>query len=214
MLKSSYKQGIYIDKNGVNLLKKCSPWTVKIFRIISIPFARLLSKTNIHPNVITLLTIPFACTAAFFFFKNMLVYGAFFFFISFLLDCTDGDLARFTNKKSDFGGKLDRYTDKINNFAMYFGLWYSQYYQTGFGIAGGSIFAAHYLLMFFGTLFILNYKYKTVFKSVMSYYMPIDQSIIALFVLPILGLFFYLFPILVITQFISHIVLVIKQKRR
>lgn len=207
-------KSLYFDQVGKNLLKTRESWSLKIFRIFAIPSAKLLAKTSIHPNIITVLTIPFAFIAAFFFFKDMLIYGAFFFFISFLLDCTDGALARFTGKTSEFGGKLDRYTDKINNFAMYFGLWYSQYYLTDYAFIGGCIFAMHYLILLFGSLFINSYKYKTISKSVYSYYTPLDEAFLSFMVLPIFGVFFYVFPILIILQFTSHIALFIRQNQK
>jgi phosphatidylglycerophosphate synthase len=207
------KKSIYSDQNGNNLLAYPEPWSVKIFRFFAIPLAKGLAKIKVHPNVITILTIPFAFVAAFFFFNNMLIYGAVFFFISFLLDCADGTLARLTNKQSEFGEKLDKYTDRINNFAMYFGLWYSQYYLTGYEYEGAAIFAAHYLIMLFGLLFITSYDYKTIGKSISSYYAPLDEAFLTFFILPIFGVFFYVFPILVIIQLISHIGLLIKQRK-
>ena len=150
----SFIRNIYSERKSEHFLYKSEPWSVLIFgRVFSIPLARAITKlpAKIHPNVITILTVPFALLAGICFFKGMLVYGAIFFLISFILDCTDGTLARLTNTTSKLGQKLDNYTDRLNNLFMYFGLWYSQYYLTGEWFLGGCIIGTHYLIMLFGT---------------------------------------------------------------
>ena len=214
MKKKPLLKRIYTERPGEDFLIKQEAWSTKIGRIFGIPLARALAKSpiRIHPNIISILSIPFAVLAGFFFFKNMLIYGAIFFFISFILDNTDGVLARLTNTTSQFGHKLDTYTDRLNNFVMFFGLWYSQYYINDQWFIGGSIFAVHYFIMFIGLFYIKSYKYKTVFPGVISYYHPLDEGFLTFFVAPLTGFFIYIFPVLVILQYISHIVLFIKQR--
>ena len=211
----SFIRNIYSERKSEHFLYKSEPWSVLIFgRVFSIPLARAITKlpAKIHPNVITILTVPFALLAGICFFKGMLVYGAIFFLISFILDCTDGTLARLTSTTSKFGQKLDNYTDRLNNLFMYFGLWYSQYYLTGEWFLGGCIIGTHYLIMLFGTLFIKNHKYKTIFPRVSSYYNGLDEGILTFFVSPVLGIFRIMLPVLVGLQAISYTMLFLKQK--
>ncbi len=215
-LKSLIKN-IYTERNGEKFIKESEPWSVILFgRIFSIPLARLIAKFpfKVHPNIITILTIPFAILAGFCFYKGMLVYGALFFLVSFILDCTDGTLARLTNTTSAFGAKLDSYSDRFNNFVMYFGLWYSQYYLFDQWFLGGFIIGCHYLVALFGKIYIKNHNYKTIFPKISSYYASLDEGNLTFFVLPLIGLFRQILPVLIILQAISYSILYFKQKTK
>ena len=193
---------------------KREEWAVKIGRLFGTPLAKGIARlpVKIHPNIITLLSLPFALLAAFYFFNNQLILGAIFFFISYVLDCTDGALARLTNTVSKLGQRLDFYVDTVGNVFMYFGLWYSQYYLYGEWFLGGSIIFAHYIVMAFGYMFVTDRTYKTIFPSLCSYYGAADEGILTFFFTPILGIFRLAFPILVLIQFISYAVLFLRQK--
>jgi phosphatidylglycerophosphate synthase len=121
--------------------------------------------------------------------------------------------ARLTNSTTEFGKNLDNYTDRFNNFCMYFGLWHSQYYQNDQWLLGGAIIFIHYLIMVFGKIFIKNTTYKTVIPKVNSYYSTIDEGNYTFFVLPLIGVFRLMLPILVGLQMVSHIILFLKQKK-
>ena len=84
MKKKFLLKRIYTECPGENFLIKQEAWSTKIGRFFGIPLARALAKSpiQIHPNIISILSVPFAVLAGFFFFKNMLIYGAILFFIN------------------------------------------------------------------------------------------------------------------------------------
>lgn len=215
--KDSLLHRLYSENDKVTFSSRPEAWSVKIGRFFGMPLARGLASLpfKVNPSIITGLTIPFALIAAYCFYKNLLIYGAIFFLISWILDCTDGVLARITKSTSSFGYKFDNYSDRVNNFAMFLGLWYSQFYLNDQWLLGACIFSAHYLIMLFGTLFLGDYSYKTIFKSLASYYHPNDEGFLTFFMLPVLGVFVLVYPIVVILQYVSTIVLfIVKRKKR
>jgi len=208
-------------KENQSINKKREEWAVKIVRIFGTPLAKGIARLpiKIHPNVITLFSLLFAITAAFFFFNNQLTHGAIFFFISYVFDTADGTLARLTNTQSELGKRLDFYVDILGNIFMYFGLWYSQFYLYGQWLIGGSIIAAHYMVIAFGYMLIKNRTYKTIFPNICSYYSAADEGILTFFFIPILaffipGIFRLALPILVILQFVSYVILFLRQKEK
>lgn len=205
----------YSEKKGEHFIKKSEAWSlVFIGRVFGIPLARVFTRYKINPNHITILTVPFSLIAGYFFFTNQLILGSLFYFIGYILDCSDGTLARMTNKVSKYGERLDYYTDIINNIAMYFGLWYSQFYLHNMWLIGGSIIAFHYMIMAFGYIFLSKLNYKTISPKICSYYMHADEGFLTFAIIPLTGYFFLLFPILVILQFISYLILFFIQKEK
>ena len=206
---------IYTQQPNENFIKEDAWAPILLSDPVSIPLARLLSKfKKIHPNHITLLTIPFAFAAAYMFIKGELIYGALFYWFNFVLDGTDGKVARLTGKTSKFGEKLDYYTDTVNNLAMYFGLWWSQYYMYGEWFIGGVIVFAHYAIMVFGYVFVGNFRYKTIFPRVFSYYSPFEEAFGTFLFAPLFNIVHILFPLLVMLQLVSYIILFVKQERK
>ena len=209
-------KNIYSEKKGEHFLKEKEEWAVKIGRLFGIPLARAIKAlpVKIHPNIISVISLIFALFAAYYFFNNKLVFGAIFFFLSYVFDCSDGILARLTDTQSKFGEKLDFYIDITGNVFMYFGLWYSQYYLYGQWFLGGSIIAEHYTVMAFGYLFIKDRTYKTFSPKLNSYYSAADEGILTFLFAPITGYFTLILPILIILQLASYIILFSKQKER
>ena len=209
-------KSIYSEKKGEHFLKEKEEWAVKIGRLFGIPLARAIKAlpVKIHPNIISIISLIFALFAAYNFFNNKLIFGAIFFFISYVFDCSDGVLARLTNTQSKFGEKLDFYIDITGNIFMYFGLWYSQYYLHGQWFLGGSIIAAHYIIMVFGYAFIKDRTYKTISPKLSSYYSAADEGFLTFFFTPMFGIFRFVFPILVLAQFITYVILFLKQKEK
>lgn len=208
-------ESIYSEGEGEHFLNKSEQISlVYIGRIFGIPLARAISNLpfKIHPNIITIFSFLFALFAGFCFFHNLLIFGAVFYLINFILDCTDGILARLTGKTSKIGAKLDYYTDRVGNISMYFGLWWSQYYQNDNWLLGFSIIFAHYVIMLFGNKFIKKLTYKTIFPRVNSYYSSFEEGFGTFFLAPVLGIFPVLFPILVFLEFVSYSILFVKQK--
>jgi phosphatidylglycerophosphate synthase len=211
--KQSRIKNIYQEQEGEHFLKESeSIGVVLIGRFFGIPLARLIAKIpfKIHPNIITIFSFIFAVLAGYCFFENLLILGAFLYLINFIFDCTDGTLARLTGTTSKIGAKLDFYTDRIGIVGLYFGLWWSQYYQNNNWLMGAIIIIAHYAIVFLGDKFVKNQGYKTVLPKVNSYYSPFEEGIGTFFVAPLLNIFTMLFPILVFLQLISYIILYLK----
>lgn len=211
----------YTKKEIKQINKKCEEWAVKTGRIFGVPLAKGIARLpiKIHPNIVTLFSLLLAVIAGFFFFNNQLVYGAVFFFISYVFDCADGTLARLTDTQSRFGQRLDFYVDVIGKIMMYFGLWYSQFYIYGQWLIGGGIIVAHYAVMAFGYMFIKVRTYKTISPYICSYYSAADEGILTFFFVPAITFFIpdvfrLAFPILVILQFVSYIALFLIQKEK
>ena len=212
---TSYIKNIYTERNGEHFKKKSEPWTIIfIGRVFGIPLARIFARLKVSPNVITIFTVPFAFLAGICFFYNSLILGALFYFISYILDCSDGTLARLTNTTSKYGERLDYYTDITNNAPMYFGLWYSQFYLQGMWFIGGAIIATHYAIMVFGYVFLKKLTYKTISPRVCSYYMHADEGFLTFFFVPLTGIFYLILPILVLLQLVSYIILFFTQKEK
>lgn len=86
---------------------------------ISIPFSILLSKTRIHPNILTFINMIIGVLSAVFLLFNSywhIVLGGFFFQLASVMDGVDGEVAKFTFKVSDIGGWLDTISDNLTFF--------------------------------------------------------------------------------------------------
>jgi len=89
----------------------------------------IANDTKITPNQITLISFFLRILAAFAFIKgtrNHLVLGAFCYYLAYLLDCTDGLVARLTGTSSEFGRYLDHVSDLIGDLLILTGLAYGQ----------------------------------------------------------------------------------------
>lgn len=86
----------------------------KINKRISLPMSRVLSKTGIHPNFLTVLNLLFAVISTFLLLNNeywsIAAGGLLLQFVS-IFDGVDGEVAKFTFKSSTFGGWLDTMCD-------------------------------------------------------------------------------------------------------
>lgn len=183
----------------------------------AMPIIRLMHKLNlrIHPNIITLASFPVILTTAYFFFDGKLLIGALCYFIYYILDAIDGKWARLTGKTSKFGERLDHYyVGPLGNLAMYFGLWYSQYYLKSDWLIGGSIIIAHYIIMLSIWIFLQQSYYRIIFTRVRAYYSLEEEGFGTFFFAPLFNVVTILFPLLVMLQLISFIILLIKQKER
>lgn len=88
-------------------------------------FARLLSKTPVTPNQVTLLSLMPALLAALFLARGSAlcaVGGVFFFYLWTVADHTDGELARRLKKSSSFGRALDDACDDAASTMMLVGI--------------------------------------------------------------------------------------------
>jgi phosphatidylglycerophosphate synthase len=101
-------------------------------------FSKLLTwvaiKIGATPNQVTIASFAIGLYAAFLFaqgdFWSILI-GAVLLQVSIIVDCVDGELARYTRKFSELGAWLDAITDRVKEYAVFLGLAYGAYIQYG-----------------------------------------------------------------------------------
>lgn len=100
-------------------------------RYLNRPIGRILSKvlvrTPISPNAVSILSIGIGVASAWFFTTGEFVLGAVILQLSAIIDCVDGDLARALFKQSRVGKWLDLAGDQIVHFSVFAAI--------GFGVA-------------------------------------------------------------------------------
>ncbi|MCZ7472872.1 DUF5941 domain-containing protein [Micromonospora sp. WMMC273] len=83
------------------------------------------ARIGIGPTGVTLVSVAFAVAAAVLFGtggRPALVAGAVLLYLGFVLDCVDGQLARYTRHFSAWGGWLDTMADRFKEYVVYAGL--------------------------------------------------------------------------------------------
>lgn len=91
---------------------------------------RLAARLRLTPTGVTVISVLFALAAAVLFGvggRLALVSGAVLLYLGFVLDCVDGQLARYTRHFSAWGGWLDTMADRAKEYLVYAGL--------GFGVS-------------------------------------------------------------------------------
>ena len=103
--------------------KRQSDYIITLFitNEVSLFLTWLLVKTRITPNQVTTASIlsGFGCALAYSF--GYFMVGSFLLFVSHVLDCTDGNLARAKSKFSPIGKWLDMVGDRISEAAIFIG---------------------------------------------------------------------------------------------
>ena len=107
--------------------------TQNLNRTLTRPLTRLLLKTPMTANQVTLLGLGVGLSAGPLIGQNrydLNLVGALFFELYYLLDNCDGDIARLKNQQSELGGWLDFTTDAIIHVWLYFWLflWAKNHY--------------------------------------------------------------------------------------
>ncbi len=104
---------------------------VHFTRPIGLVFALLWNKLDIHPNVITIVSIFLGVAAGWMFHYTDLqhnIYGVLLLMFANFCDSTDGQMARITGKKTLVGRVLDGFSGDLWFFSIYLGiiarLWY------------------------------------------------------------------------------------------
>jgi phosphatidylglycerophosphate synthase len=103
-------------------------------RRISERISRKLSHTSIMPNHITLVGMSMGLVAAFLLSRTgywLPLLGSFLFVLCVIVDGVDGEVARLTLKESAFGHYLDVVTDNIVHAAIFVGIAFGLYHDTG-----------------------------------------------------------------------------------
>ena len=95
---------------------------------------RFIGPTSITPNQVSAFSLFLSFIAAYFFYLGnyrSLVIGAVMIQVHFIFDCLDGELARFQQKTSIYGGWLDQMIDRISEFLFLFGLTWGLFRSSG-----------------------------------------------------------------------------------
>ena len=112
-------------------------------RPLSRPVTRLVLRVGGTPNQVTGLSVLVGLAAAAMFALGTawsLVAGAVLLQLSLVLDCVDGDVARFQRSFSPVGAWLDASTDRLKEFACYGGLaWGASAGRTGWVLAAAML---------------------------------------------------------------------------
>lgn len=101
-------------------------WSHRLAR----PVARRLAAIGVRPNAVTLLRLASGVAAASAFAvgtRDATIAGGLVFVVSCFLDRLDGEIARVANAGSDFGEKLDRYSDLAVTALVFTGIGIGQW---------------------------------------------------------------------------------------
>lgn len=102
-----------------------TPFDSVVHRPVARVVARVLSRTPLTANQLTVLTLAPAAAATFFFSRGTAAgsaWGILFFYLWAMLDHADGELARIKKTQSDFGRRLDDACDIVASNIMMIGL--------------------------------------------------------------------------------------------
>ncbi|MEU4694458.1 DUF5941 domain-containing protein [Actinoplanes sp. NPDC023714] len=83
------------------------------------------ARLGLTPTAVTGLSVLFAGAAALAFWqasRPLMILGGILLYLGFVLDCVDGQLARYTRNFDAFGGWLDTMADRAKEYAVYAGL--------------------------------------------------------------------------------------------
>jgi hypothetical protein len=105
-----------------------------ITRFISRQLTSLFLKTSHTPNQITFLSLFIGLAAALCFFyggHNMGIAGSILLLVSAWIDCVDGEVARLKFMTSEWGAKVDIFSDNIVHCSVFFAIGMGLYFSTG-----------------------------------------------------------------------------------
>jgi len=91
-------------------------------------------KIGATPNQVTMASFAIGLYAAYLFAQGDLwsiLIGAVLLQVSIIVDCVDGELARYTRKFSELGAWLDAITDRVKEYAVFLGLAYGAFVHNG-----------------------------------------------------------------------------------
>ncbi|MEV4562435.1 CDP-alcohol phosphatidyltransferase family protein [Nonomuraea sp. NPDC049419] len=112
--------------------RRDSWWTVYFVDPVACRVALpVANHTRLTPNALTVLSLVLGTVSAACFAANHLIAGAGFFYLSFMIDCVDGKIARLKGTGTPFGLWLDYVGDRIRVVLCAGGLAYGQYALTG-----------------------------------------------------------------------------------
>ncbi|MEV0380155.1 CDP-alcohol phosphatidyltransferase family protein [Nonomuraea sp. NPDC050643] len=112
--------------------RRDSWWTVYFVDPVACRVALpVANHTRLTPNGLTVFSLVLGAVSAGCFAANQLVAGACVFYLSFMIDCVDGKIARLKGTGTPFGLWLDYVGDRVRVVLCAGGLAYGQYTLTG-----------------------------------------------------------------------------------
>jgi phosphatidylglycerophosphate synthase len=104
-------------------VKPYDPWCAVFFvDPLVVPMVPLLARWRVSPNTITWLSLLTGLASGLTFALGRWYLAAGLFWLTFLLDATDGKLARYSKVTSEFGAKLDNFADSIRKPSCFLGV--------------------------------------------------------------------------------------------
>lgn len=100
-------------------------FSVLVLRRLSKPITAFSVRFGISPNLITFISLLIGFYSAYLFSQQEYLIGALLFQLSLIVDCSDGEVARYTRKFSNFGRWFDASTDRVKEYTVYAALAYS-----------------------------------------------------------------------------------------
>lgn len=128
-----------------------------IYRPISFLFVKLIYPTNLTPNQISIISMIFGLGSGVLFYFGeplFIVAGGISIFVSNVLDCADGQLARLKKNGTKVGRIIDGFIDYVTGASIFFGIGFALNHITGnalysFGLAALGGFSRIMQNMFF-----------------------------------------------------------------
>lgn len=112
--------------------RRDSWWTVYFVDPVACRVALLVAnRTRITPNALTVFSLVLGMVSAVCFATDKLAAGAVMFYLSFMIDCVDGKIARLKGTGTPFGLWLDYVGDRVRVVCCAAGLAFGQYALTG-----------------------------------------------------------------------------------
>lgn len=148
---------IYKETDGIH-----ARWNKKLIR----PFIRLVLKTPLTPNMISLVGVCVSLAAGYTFSLGAYQYyllGAVLSYVSALVDHMDGSIARLKGKESAFGCYFEQFCDFMYYFSFATGMTVGLYHETNnelYLILGGAFFFGTFM-----SLLTLSYQRKEFAKN-------------------------------------------------
>jgi len=147
-------------------------FSVFFLRKISKIFTWIAVKLKMTPNQVTLISFLVGLYSAYCFSKGsfwMILSGAILLQLSIIIDCVDGELARYTRRFSQLGAWLDAITDRVKEYLVFFALAY------GAARNGRDLWILAMGMMVFQTFrHLSDYNFARINKVRTSYLAPID----------------------------------------
>ena len=150
-------------------------YSVFFLRKISKLFTWLAVRLKMTPNQVTLISFGIGLLSAYEFSKGSfwaIFAGAVLLQLSIIIDCVDGELARYTRQFSQLGAWLDAITDRIKEYLVFFALAY------GAAKNGHDLWIPAMGMMLFQTFrHLSDYNFARINKIRSSYLAPLDFNL-------------------------------------